>query len=216
MKEKISSAKNIIASAINNHRKIAIACSFGKDSIVLVHLALKIDPRIPIFTVMTPFKPRETFLYKDYMTRLWNLNLKEYFQQDDIGAKKQKLWLNDPDKCCQYFKVCPTKIAVRHLDAWISGLRKSEGMTRIKFKTIEKRGNIAKINPIIDWSELDIWRYIAFNNIPVHPWYTKGYRSLGCSPCTHKAKGNKPERAGRWKGTKKCGGECGIHTQNLK
>ena len=69
-----------------------------------------------------------------------------------------------------------------------------------------------KINPILEWTEADVWRYIACNNIPVHEWYKRGYRSLGCEPCTSLIGDDEPERAGRWRGTSKEGGECGIHT----
>ncbi len=73
-----------------------------------------------------------------------------------------------------------------------------------------------KINPILDWSEVDIWRYTAIFGIPVNPAYRNGYRSLGCAPCTYLGKDSDTERAGRWHGTNKCGGECGIHTMHKK
>lgn len=216
MQQKIERAKKLIEDAIKKYKNLAVACSFGKDSMVVLHLALQIKPDMPVFTVMTPFKPKETFEYKDKITGLWNLNLKEYFQKDDINAEKDELWLKDPDKCCEYFKVNPTKKAVKNLDAWICGLRNTEGPTRENFQEIEKKGGLIKINPILSWTELDVWRYLAFNQIPVHPWYKKGYRSLGCQPCTKMILDSESERAGRWKGTKKCGGECGIHSQILK
>jgi phosphoadenosine phosphosulfate reductase len=216
MLKKIAHSKKIIKDALHNYRKVAVACSFGKDSIVLVHLVSQIDQSVPIFTVMTPFKPKETFKYKDKMIKMWRLNIKEYYQKDDINAKKRKLWLKNPDECCEYFKVKPTKKAVENLGAWITGLRCTEGKTRINYQEIEYKKNLVKINPILNWTELDIWRYIAINKIPVHPWYKKGYRSLGCEPCTSLISDNESERAGRWKGTKKCGGECGIHTKELK
>lgn len=206
----------LIKESLDKYSKIAVACSFGKDSVVILHLALSIKPDIPVFTVMTPFKPKETIEYKDYLTNLWNINLTEYFQRDNIEAKDRRLWATDPEECCGYFKVKPTMEAVKGLDAWICGLRNTEGPTREIYKEVEYRGDLIKINPILTWTELDVWRYFAFNNIPVHPWYKKGYRSLGCEPCTVLVSDSEPERSGRWKGTDKCGGECGIHTKTLK
>jgi phosphoadenosine phosphosulfate reductase len=84
------------------------------------------------------------------------------------------------------------------------------------YQEVERIGTLTKINPILLWTELDVWRYLAINQIPMHPWYFEGYRSLGCAPCTSKVLDDEPERAGRWKGTSKCGGECGIHTAVLK
>ena len=209
--EKIEHSLKLIKEAIGKYPRIAVACSFGKDSVVIVHLARRIKEDIPIFTVMTRFKPKETFEYKDLITRSWNLNLREYSSKAEIP---EKLYKTDPDECCRILKVEPTKEAVKDLDCWICGLRNTEGRTREDYKEIEIKGNLVKLNPILSWTELDIWKYIAANKIPVHPWYVQGYRSLGCAPCSNP--GGELERDGRWQGTKKCGGECGIHTRNLK
>ena len=94
------------------------------------------------------------------------------------------LWRENPDECCEILKVKPTREAVKDLDAWICGLRATEGRTRIDYKEVEIKNGLVKINPILIWTELDVWRYFAFYSIPVHPWYKEGYRSLGCEPCT--------------------------------
>lgn len=138
----------------------------------------------------------------------------------DVKEKTRKsLYEINPDKCCRLLKVEPTKEAVKNLDAWITGLRKTEGQTRKDYGEIEydRSGpGLVKINPILEFTELDIWRYLAMNNIPVNPLYKEGYRSLGCEPCSIIVGDGELERAGRWRGTSKCGGECGIHTKNLK
>ncbi|NHJ40987.1 MAG: phosphoadenylyl-sulfate reductase [Asgard group archaeon] len=211
---KIKRAKQIIFDAIKRFGdKVEVACSFGKDSMVVVHLALQIKPDIRIFTIMTPFKPKETFEYKDKMIDHYNLNLVEYMSSEKVDPTLPK---NDPDECCRILKVEPTKKAVKNLQAWICGLRNTEGRTRKNYKELEEKNGLIKINPILNWTELDVWRYLAINNIPVHPFYAKGYRSLGCEPCTKIISDNSLEREGRWNGTSKCGGECGIHTLALK
>ncbi|MHA1123044.1 MAG: phosphoadenylyl-sulfate reductase [Candidatus Heimdallarchaeota archaeon] len=212
--DKIDHAKQIISDAVTKYGdKVEVACSFGKDSMVVVHLALQIKPDIRIFSVMTPFKPKETFEYKDKMIQHYNLNLVEYISKEKVDPNLPK---TDPDECCRILKVEPTKEAVKDLEAWICGLRNTEGRTRKDYKEIEEKGGLFKINPILNWTELDIWRYMAINNIPVHPFYARGYRSLGCEPCTKLISDDALEREGRWLGTSKCGGECGIHTQSLK
>jgi len=211
---KIKHSKQIISDAIEEHGdKVEVACSFGKDSMVVVHLALQVKPDIRIFSIMTPFKPKETFEYKDKMIQHYNLNLVEYISKERVDPDLPK---TDPDECCRILKVEPTKEAVKDLQAWICGLRNTEGRTRKDYKEIEEKGGLIKINPILNWTELDIWRYMAINNIPVHPFYARGYRSLGCEPCTTLISDDALEREGRWIGTSKCGGECGIHTQSLK
>jgi len=211
--EKIEHAKSLIREAIERYPRIAVAASWGKDSMVLLHLARQVKPDIPIFTVITPFHPKETLEFKDQIIKEWKLNVREYrSNQKPIPD----LWKTDPDECCRIFKVEPTKEAVKDLDAWISGLRRSEGSTRVACREIEKRGSIVKINPILEWTELDVWRYSALYDVPQNPLYKRGYRSLGCAPCSSIVSDEEPERAGRWRGTSKCGGECGIHTKILK
>lgn len=217
--DKVKNAKDIIKWTLKEYNRVAIACSFGKDSMVVVHLALQIDPKIKVFSIMTPFKFKETFDYKDMMEKRWYLNLTTFCEPAPPPYDGRKVW-ETPDECCSVYKVNPTKKAVKNLDAWITGLRKTEGRTRVDYQYIERErsgGGLVKINPILNFTELDVWRYLAVNEIPVNPLYREGYRSLGCQPCSRKEKDeSETERAGRWSGTSKCGGECGIHTLQLR
>ena len=241
MEDKIEHTKRLIEEAIRNYRRVAVACSFGKDSMVTVHLAREVEPDIPIFSVMTRYKPRETFEYLKLMNKKWNLGTTVYMVADSIPEALQdsslevrllpakefdekasqievqygsKIYQINPDECCRLLKVEPTKVAVSTLDAWITGLRCTEGRTRTDYQEVENKDGLVKINPILTFTEAETWRYIATRGIESHPWYGKGYRSLGCAPCSHP--GGVLERDGRWQGTGKCGGECGIHTQRLK
>lgn len=212
MQKKITHSLGLIEEAIGKYHGIAVASSFGKDSIVTIHLCRRVDPSIQVFTVMTPFKLRETREYMEKIVQLWNLNIKQYGKV----LETEEIYKTDVERCCDYYKVEPFKRAIKELKltAWISGLRGTEGHTRKFLNEVEERGGLIKINPILQWTEAEIWLYHAAHNIPVHPLYTQGYRSLGCAPCS------KPytdtERGGRWQNTPKAGGECGIHTRLLK
>ena len=81
-------------------------------------------------------------------------------------------------------------------------------------ETEERDKGLIKLNPILLWHEREVWEYLAIHRVPTNPLYKQGYRSLGCAPCTSITAGP-DERAGRWLGTSKCGGECGIHTRPL-
>ena len=241
MEDKIEHAKKLIGEAIRDYPKIAVACSFGKDSMVTVHLAREVDPNIKVFAIMTQYKPRETFDYLKLMNKKMNLRTTVYIVADSVpqalrgdsleivllpteefnqktsqleANNGRKIYEVDPDECCRLLKVDPTKIAVSNLDAWITGLRCTEGRTRVDYQEIEEKGGLIKINPILTFTEAEIWRYMSTRGIDPHPWYGKGYRSLGCAPCS--GPGGVLERDCRWKDTSKCGGECGIHTQRLK
>jgi phosphoadenosine phosphosulfate reductase len=239
--EKIEHAKELIAEAIRKYPRIGVACSFGKDSMVTVHLAREVDPDIKVFAVMTQYKPEETFEYLRLMNKKMNLRTTVYMVGDSVpeilrddalevillpteefnqkasqaeSLSGRKIYELDPDECCRLLKVDPTKAAVRDLDAWITGLRCTEGRTRTDYEEVEEKDGLAKINPILTFTEAEIWRYISTRGIEPHPWYKLGYRSLGCAPCS--GPGGELERDCRWQDTSKCGGECGIHTQALK
>lgn len=203
--QKVEDARKLIRDSIQKYPKICLGCSFGKDSMVTLHLVLSEAPQIPVFSVMADTEFQETYDFAKEVAKKYNLNYTEYvFSQDD-------------KKCCGAPKVEKTKEALRNYDAWISGVRKTEGITRTDFQPIEEKNGLVKINPILEFTELDIWRYLAVNGIPVNKKYQEGYRSLGCSACSFPEEDEtESERAGRWKGTANACGECGIHTHALR
>lgn len=210
--EKVQQAKNLLVESLARYKRIAVGCSFGKDSMVVLHLARSIKPDVSVFFVTTPFKPKETVDFAEEVRELWNLKLTYYHANVFVKKINPDIWRDDPDGCCRLFKVEPTMDALEHLDAWVTGLRRTEGNTRTDFESIEPYLHLVKINPILDWTETDIWKYTAIYRVPINPLYEQGYRSIGCQPCTSIVDDSETERAGRWKGTAKCGGECGIHT----
>jgi len=193
---------------------LVVANSLGKDSVVVWHLVKKVNSKIRGFIVTTRYKPQETIQFmNEQVTKYPELRV----YRNDVEIP-DKLYVTDPDRCCEILKVEPTRQAIEGMDVscWVTGLRCTEGRTRTDFKEVEQRDlGLTKLNPILIWYEREVWQYMALNKIDVNPLYAKGYRSLGCAPCTRIASGP-DERAGRWIGTSKCGGECGIHTRPLK
>jgi len=192
---------------------LVVANSLGKDSSAIWHLAKRVDAKIRGFIVTTRFKPAETKKFMaEEIARYPEL---EVFSNDE--EIPDKLYATDPDKCCELLKVQPTRQAVKEMNVacWATGLRCTEGRTRTDYKEVQELDKgLIKLNPILIWYEREVWQYLALNRVKVNPLYLEGYRSLGCAPCTHIAQGV-DERAGRWIGTSKCGGECGIHTKPL-
>jgi len=192
---------------------VVVANSLGKDSVVVWHLAKRISREIRGFVVTTRYKPPETVEFMNEETARYP-ELRVFSSDVEIP---QKLYSTDPDRCCDLLKVQPTRQAIEQMNVscWVTGLRCTEGRTRTDFNEIEQRDpGLVKLNPILIWHEREVWQYLALNKVSVNPLYAKGYRSLGCAPCTTIALGA-DERAGRWIGTSKCGGECGIHTKPL-
>ncbi len=110
-------------------------------------------------------------------------------------------------RCCSDAKVAALEYGLSDVDAWITGIRREQAPTRAatrKFERDERRG-IFKLNPLADWTDKDLWRYIFEHDLPYHPLHDQGYDSIGCAPCTQPGSG----RDGRWTGQDKT--ECGIH-----
>lgn len=212
--EKVERSLSLIEQAYKKFGDaLVVANSLGKDSVAVWHLAKQVSPQIRGFIITTRFKPRETKQFmKEQVAKYPELHV---FSNDE--EIQDRLYETDPDRCCDILKVKPTRRAIKEMSVkcWVTGLRCTEGRTRTDFKEIEERDvGLIKLNPILIWYEREIWQYLAINKVDVNPLYAKGYRSLGCWPCTKIAQGA-DERAGRWIGTSKCGGECGIHTKPI-
>ena len=213
--KKVERSLDLISEAYKKYGdRLVVANSLGKDSVVVWHLAKRVSPDIRGFIVTTRYKPKETVHFMNDQVHQYP-ELKVF--KNDIELP-DKLYHTDPNHCCEMLKVQPTREAIETMDVacWVTGLRCTEGRTRTDFQEVEQRDpGLIKLNPILIWYEREIWQYLAVYQVPVNPLYAKGYRSLGCAPCTNIALGV-DERAGRWIGTSKCGGECGIHTRPLK
>jgi len=212
--EKVKRSLDLIERAYREYgSRLVVANSLGKDSIVIWDLARKVSADINQFIITTRFKPKATKKFMFEMAASCPL-ARIYENSESIESE---LYKKDPNLCCQLLKVEPTRRAIQEMKArcWITGLRCTEGRTRTDLQEIEERdAGLIKLNPILLWTETEVWKYTAINNLPVNPLYEQGYRSLGCEPCTHLVVGG-DERGGRWLGTSKCGGECGIHTSPL-
>lgn len=214
-KEKVERSKQLIKEAYEKYGdSLSVANSLGKDSVAVWDLAKRVNPKIHGFIVTTRFKPAETVKFMEETVARYP-ELKVYKNDSPI---KDKLYETNPDLCCDILKVEPVTRAIEELrvKCWVTGLRCTEGRTRTDFKEVEERDKgLVKLNPILIWKEREVWQYLALYGVPVNPLYAEGYRSLGCAPCS-KITNDDNERAGRWIGTSKCGGECGIHTRPLK
>lgn len=212
--QKVDRAIGLIREAHQEYGdRLTVANSLGKYSCVVWDLAKRVSPDIRGFVITTRFKPPETVRFmEETVTQYPELQV---FRSDE--SIPDRLYATDPDRCCDILKVQPTRRAIEEMNVgcWVTGLRCTEGRTRADFQEIEERDpGLIKLNPILIWHEREVWEYLAIYQVPVNPLYALGYRSLGCLPCTRIASGDS-ERAGRWVGTSKCGGECGIHTRPL-
>ena len=196
-----ASTEEVLAYAVERfHPRLTMACSFQKEESVLVHMLTSIEPGARVFTIDTGVLFPETL-------ETW----KQF--EERFGVDVEVIDARSPDEpwtlehCCSRAKVDALERALAGVDAWITGIRREQANTRAqatKLEQDEKRG-IWKVNPLVDWSEKDLWNYIFKHDLPYNPLHDRGYASIGCAPCTQPGSG----REGRWAGQDKT--ECGIH-----
>ncbi len=196
------------------HPKLYVACSFQKEASVIMDMLLKIEPEARFFTLDTDLLFPETYKTWSQLEAHYGIKVESYRgksleeQADKYG---DKLWDRDPDKCCSIRKVEPLTRALSSVDGWISGLRRDQSPTRADTKKVhwDERFGLAKANPLANWTEKDVWKYISDNDIPYNPLHDRGYLSIGCTHCTDPVADGENGRSGRWSESEKT--ECGIH-----
>jgi phosphoadenosine phosphosulfate reductase len=173
---------------------------------VLIDLAHRVDPAIEVVFIDTGYHFPETLQTVEEVRRRYGLNLKIM----TVARQDEALWQADPENCCSAVKVGQLDRALAGKQAWMSGLRRDEAATRGEAPIITRdlRG-LVKINPIANWSDLDVAGYIEDHDVPVNPLTKRGYPSIGCMPCTTPVKPGEDGRAGRWRDRDKT--ECGLH-----
>jgi phosphoadenosine phosphosulfate reductase len=205
--------------AVLRHRALAgrtaLVSSFGAESIVLLDMVASVDPATPVIFLDTGKLFPETRAYREAVTR--QLGLRDVrIVRPALGMlapshPDEDLWRRDPDLCCAIRKTGPLRAALASFVAWITGRKRFQGGVRSALPTIEgdpATGRI-KINPLAPWSIEDVREYQRLGHLPPHPLVARGYRSIGCVPCTCPVGLAEGPRAGRWPGLDKS--ECGIH-----
>jgi len=211
------SAQDIVRWAVREFSPhLAMSTSFGAESAVLLHLATRVKPDLPVLFTDTGFHFKQTLEHKDRLVERLKLNLrvlKPEMPHEEFLARHGKLYEKDPDACCAANKIAPFEKALGEYQAWISGIRRNQAVTRKDSLFVENyRDKLVKVNPLLNWSSKMFFDYAKEHDLPYHPLWEKGYLSIGCSPetCTRPVQAGEDARSGRWAGTGKS--ECGIHT----
>ncbi|MGI8426286.1 MAG: phosphoadenylyl-sulfate reductase [Actinomycetota bacterium] len=197
-----ASAQEILEWALQEYfPDIGVACSM-QDAVV-VDLAVKLQPAVEVFFLETQFHFPETLETAKKMRDRYNLNLIELKPVENPAV----YFRDGYEACCASRKVEPLNRYLKDKKAWVSGVRRTDSPQRARARAVEwdaGRG-LVKINPIVAWTDDQVDRYIADNELIVNPLAEKGYESIGCWPCTEPGRG----RQGRWAGMEKT--ECGLH-----
>jgi phosphoadenosine phosphosulfate reductase len=193
---------------------IAIVSSFGADSVVLLHMVAEVDPGLPVFFLETGKHFPETLAYVETLKARLGLTNVTALRPDpaDIASfdPNGELWETDPDSCCHIRKTEPLELTVSSFGGWVTGRKRYQTAERGVLPHFELTSDDRiKVNPLAYFSDEDVAAYKARFGLPEHPLYAKGYKSIGCAPCTSMVADGEDARAGRWRGLDKK--ECGIH-----
>lgn len=217
------SADDIVRWAGENYgADIKFANSFGAEDVALMHIIAKVSPNIRVFTLDTGRLNDETYQVMDATRFKYpEVPIEVMFPERDKveGLTREKGFFSFREsvelrkECCAIRKVQPLKRALADANAWMTGLRRDQSVTRTDTPTIEwDEGNaMVKVNPLIDWTNDDVWAYIKENKIPYNKLHDMSYPSIGCAPCTRAIKPGEDIRAGRWWWENPEFKECGLH-----
>jgi phosphoadenosine phosphosulfate reductase len=210
------SPQDIIQWAVDTFApEIGMSTSFQTHSMPLLHMVTRIDPNIRVFFLDTGYHFWDTLAFREQIQHNWNLNVVDLYRDSrwDVFVRQnvRTLPLQDADLCCFLHKVQPMQNALAGVLAWISGIRRDQTPQRARAQIVELHPDgLIKVNPLLNWTKRDIQEYSVEHRLPVHPLYERGYRSVGCAPCTIAVGPGDDDRAGRWAGRGKT--ECGLHT----
>lgn len=193
---------------------LAIVSSFGADSIVLLHMVAQVDKALPVYFLETGKHFPETLAYVETIREQLGLtnivtlvpDAKDIARFDPDGT----LWETDPDSCCHIRKTEPLDAAMEGFGGWVTGRKRYQTKERGVLPHFELTSDDRiKVNPLAYYSDVEVNAYKLKHGLPEHPLFAKGYKSIGCAPCTTIVAEGEDPRAGRWRGLNKK--ECGIH-----
>ena len=190
--------EEVLELAVERHGdKLVLLCSFQKESSVLVDALLRIQPDARIATIDTGVLFPETVAAWRSFEDHFGIEVEVH---DAVGPWSESM-------CCSDAKVAALERALSDADAWVSGIRREQAPTRARARHVEwdDRRDRWKFNPLVEWTEQDVWRRINERGLPYHALHDQGYDSIGCVPCTAPGRG----REGRWAGSAQL--ECGLH-----
>jgi phosphoadenosine phosphosulfate reductase len=203
-------------------RRMAIASSFSLEDCVVIDLAHRVSADVRIFALDTGRLPEETFQTADRVRDKYGVTIEwQCAERVPVEAliRTKGLFsfmesLENRHECCGIRKLEPLGRILGSLEAWVTGLRREQAVTRTATAEVEiddAHGGIAKLSPIVGWDEARLQAYAAERYVPVHPLHKRGYPSIGCAPCTRAVKPGEHPRAGRWWWENPETKECGLH-----
>jgi phosphoadenosine phosphosulfate reductase len=205
------------------HPRLALSCSFGDpEGMVLLDMMHRIEPSSRVFVLDTGRLNQETHDLIDRVRDRYDKKVEVALPDADAVQKMvhehgMNLFYESLQKrqlCCRLRKVDPIARFLADLDAYVTGLRRGQHLTRGEVRKVEvdrANGGVLKVNPLVEWSHDEVWQYVRTHQVPVNRLHQKGYPSVGCAPCTRAVQPGEDPRAGRWWWENPETKECGLH-----
>jgi phosphoadenosine phosphosulfate reductase len=201
---------------------VKLACSFSVEDVVVIDLIRELNLPIGIFALDTGRLNEETYEVAEAVRERYGVSIDWHFPERAAVEKLERekglfsfrTSLENRHECCRIRKVEPLGRALAGLAGWVTGMRREQSVTRAEIAPIEidaAHGGILKINPLVSWTEAEVWAYAEKRRIPLNRLHKLGYPSIGCAPCTRAIKAGEHPRAGRWWWEDPENKECGLH-----
>ncbi len=202
--------------------RIVVASSFGVEDVALIDMACRVRSDVRVFTLDTGRLHQETYDAMDRLRNRLELSLEVMFPdaarvEGMVREHGLNLFYDSTEnrrRCCLARKVEPLRRVLSQVDAWVTGLRREQAVTRAAVGKVEidhGNGGIVKVNPLADWTSQQVWEYVKDNRVPYNALHDAGYPSIGCEPCTRPVKPGEDPRSGRWWWEHAETRECGLH-----
>ncbi|MDQ6961605.1 MAG: phosphoadenylyl-sulfate reductase [Mariprofundaceae bacterium] len=227
MHAKLQHSKDLLQKIESDYApNLVFACSFGAEDVVLVDLISRYAPKINIITLDTGRLHQQTYDVMDACRQKYGIEIKVCFPDTQEvesmltthGANLFYSSIENRKMCCAVRKVHVLKKVLKNQQAWVTGVRRDQASSRQEMQEIEddQAFGIKKANPLLAWSEKNIWQYIEENDVPCNALHAQGFPSIGCEPCTRAITVGEDPRSGRWWWEQEDAvAECGLHASPL-
>lgn len=218
----------ILKKALAAFENIVLSFS-GAEDVVLIDMATRIRPGLTVITLDTGRLHPETYRYIEQIREKYPISLEilspdaEQLEQLVHDKGLFSFYRDGHGECCGIRKVAPLRKRLASCDAWITGQRRDQSLTRTDLPEIEvdsafsvPEHTLVKFNPLTNWTSAQVWDYIEAYQVPVNELHGRGYLSIGCEPCTRPVLPHQHERSGRWWWEDAAKKECGLHAGNLQ
>jgi len=204
------------------HPRLTLACSFGLEDVALVHALVSLRPDARIFALDTGRLPEETYACAEAIQQRYGVAVDWFFPntesvetlEKEKGLFSFRKSVGNRKECCAIRKVEPLRRALSGVEAWITGQRREQSVTRFGVGIVETdpvHSGLWKFNPLAHWTLDEVWTYVRQHDIPYNALHDRGYPSIGCAPCTRAIEPGEDQRAGRWWWEHPEHKECGLH-----